>query len=316
LISLNTVILKMQCINNSINLTNGFLRTKKPVDYYDRIPLFYHVPKNAGTYFISIMILYLRLFRRERTSWLESSHETIKNIEIFCNKKSIGRIIAADPHNEVKKFFKTKDVAQVYFPVELKKIPKDFFRKIFIFGIIIEPDGFLEDNKIIELFNYYKFRFVKSLILRNPYERARSFYNYIVDDMSKHEWTHGLITGNNFEEYLESGYVEDSWVIRNICGIGDSVPIEEYHLDKANSILMSFNCVDISKTNTLLDMTFEQCYGYRFREIPREWSVNITRNSSSKKDMIDFSDLKEETQKKFLDRTKYDLDLYKTNVIF
>ena len=305
----------MSCINTRITKENGFINPFNKTEKYIDIPLFYHVPKNAGTYFISIIILFLRLFRRERTDWLKLEHETIKNIEIFEKNKSIGRVIVADPHNTIGSKFKTKDVNKVYYPLRLNKINEGILENIFIFALIIEPDGFIYQQKVIDLFSFEKFNFEKCIILRPPFERARSFYNYIVDDMSEHEWTHGLITGDNFEEYLKSGYVEDSWVIRNLCGIGDTVPIEEYHLDKANSLLINFKAVDIKETNSLLNLIFRRCYKYEMDQIPKEWSVNITRNSSSKKDMIEFSDLDESAQKAFINRTQFDEQLYRHNVL-
>jgi len=280
----------------------------------EKIPVFYHVPKNAGTYFISVMILFLRLFRREKTNWLMFKHETIKNIEVFNDGKSVARILLGDPENLISRRYRTKDPAKVYHKVEFKKLDMQIISKCFVWGIIIEPDGFIDDQYFLDLFDQFNFDFKKSIILREPYARARSFYNYIVDDMSKHEWTHGLITGNNFEEYLESGYVEDSWVIRNICGIGNSTEIEDYHYDKTKAKLMQFFVVDISKTNKLLSKIFSICYNYNFEDLPPEWSINFTKNSSSKKYMTNFEDLPEHIQIKFSERVKFDRRLYLDHV--
>ena len=63
-----------------------------------KVPTFYHVPKNAGTYYISMMMLFFRKWRREyRKKWMEmqptledgSKKESIKNIEM--NKEIIRR---------------------------------------------------------------------------------------------------------------------------------------------------------------------------------------------------------------------------------
>ena len=57
-----------------------------------KIPTFFHVPKNAGTYYISMMLLFFRWWRREhRVDWMEmqpvsengEKKESIKNIEIY-----------------------------------------------------------------------------------------------------------------------------------------------------------------------------------------------------------------------------------------
>mgnify|MGYP003686580005 CR=1 FL=1 len=107
------------------------------------VPCFYHVPKNAGTYTLSIMFLYFRLFRRSHTNWLLL---TGRNIVIHHDNKEIARIIAGDPNficNESLIFKRGVIEDDTHYTINLNECSHDAFVNLNIFSIIIKQNEFL-----------------------------------------------------------------------------------------------------------------------------------------------------------------------------
>ena len=294
-----------------------------------KVPTFYHVPKNAGTYYISMMMLFFRKWRREyRKKWMEmqptledgSKKESIKNIEIYDDDDHTliyARVLIGDPTHLVEKYKNIFELQargkQTYLKTTYSKFREFRLTDVTLFSIVIEADGFVVSEDILEdCFGSINYNFVKHLILRNPYTRARSFYNYITSNKSKHERTHGKVLSSTFEEYLMSGFVEDSWIIRVICGLKDDEYIEQFHAEFTRDLLSQFLVYDISKTDELLDKVFSECYGISFDSIPKEWSEDIKKNVSNpeRKKLINLNDLEEDVRKVFFQRTLHDYSVY------
>jgi len=294
-----------------------------------KIPTFFHVPKNAGTYYISMMLLFFRWWRRKnRVDWMEmqpenengEKKESIKNIEIYDDKDDtliLARILIGDPTHIVEKCPEIFDLQSrgkaTYLKTTISKFSKFNLNEVFLFTIVIEADGFIVSEDILEdVFGRINYTFVNHLILRNPYARARSFFNYITSNKSKHERTHGKILSSTFEEYLASSFVEDSWIIRVMCGLSDDEYIEEFHAEFTKDLLSEFKVYDISKTDQLLNDVFKECYGISFSELPESWSSDIVKNTSSKpgKKLIDINELDEKARELFFERTKHDYSVY------
>lgn len=285
---------------------------------YLNIPVFYHVPKNAGTYFIGIIMIFLRLFRRERTNWLEKDHEAIKNIEIYEGSKCIGRFICGDPNNYVvsQKMFSQKGDEQVHFTCDIKNLKSLHLKKLFIFFIVIESEGFTFSEKMLSLLSYGKFKFHKSMILRYPLDRAQSMFNYLsCKSSSDHEPTFGRISAKNLSSYLDSSFVEDSWVIRNFLNISDSQNMTQEDFDKVDDILYDIQCVDIKDTDKLVNLIFKRCFNYSIKNIPEGWLDIFANKNQTKKIKIKESELNPETSQKFHQRTHFDRQLWQNHCL-
>lgn len=277
------------------------------------IPVFFHIPKNAGTYFIGVMIIFLRLFRRERTDWLKNDHESIKDIEVYSGDKYICRFICGDPNNSVinSKIFVPKDDVSVHYKCELKKLKPIHLKQLMVFSIVFESDGFGYYQKVLNLMNYGKFKFQKCMILRDPFERAQSMFNYLSNKKSSgHEPTFKSMSKRKFETYIDSDFVEDSWLIRAFLSLGNHLDISQEDYEKVDELLYDFICVDISNTDKLIDLIFRRTYNYTIKSIPEGWlEINTNQNKSLGKKLL-INNICEKHRVKFLERTRFDRNLW------
>ena len=281
------------------------------------IPVFLHIPKNAGTYVLSITKKMLRFYAIEqgwanRPNW--NFDLRIINVMDENNKQPITLLIrdlygSRFDTNSVQPYPGNKhtDVLNLKDLDIVLDLIKD--NKIFLFCLFIQPRGvkFLKDNfyeKIFEKINKTPCYFT---IFRHPYKRALSLYNYITSDNSKHEPTHGTIKAKTFEEYIGSNQLNQSWLIQNLCDIRDGSCITENQFKQACSILSKFKIEDISNTDKLIDSVFTECYNIT-RSIMKDCN-NISKNTT-KNTEIEFESLNKETRKNFSERTKFDRRLY------
>ena len=149
-------------------------------------------------------------------------------------------------------------------------------------------------------------------VLRNPYDRALSIFNYIKSDNSSHEPNHDCLVSKSFQEYIESDELEDSWFLRSLMDMPDSAIIEPYHLTLAHEgYLKHFRISDTSKVDDLINNVFHGAYGILQSDV-EDWVLknNIHKNSTPNKLKIKFEDLDTTTQQKFLDRTYWDRKLW------
>ena len=157
-----------------------------------------------------------------------------------------------------------------------------------------------------------KKRALNFTVLRNPYDRALSIFNYIKSDNSSHEPNHDCLTSKSFEEYIQSDEVEDSWFLRSLMDMPDSAIIEPYHLTLAHEgYLKHFRISDISKVDDLINSVFNDSYGILQSDV-EEWLLedNIHKNATPYKLKIKLENLDPTIQQKFLDRTYWDRKLW------
>lgn len=185
------------------------------------------------------------------------------------------------------------------------------------FCVIIDPmePGWIEARKYIDLIIEKSERkhVLHFTVLRDPYKRAQSLFHYLTSDESSHEPTHDSIQAKNFEDYIQSDEVEDSWFLRSLMDMPDSAIIEPYHLTLAHEgYLKHFRISDTSKVDDLINNVFHGSYGILQSDV-EDWVLknNIHKNSTPNKLKIKFEDLDPTIQQKFLDRTYWDRKLWK-----
>lgn len=148
-------------------------------------------------------------------------------------------------------------------------------------------------------------------VLRNPYDRALSIFNYIKSDNSSHEPNHDCLVSKSFQEYIESDELEDSWFLRSLLDMPDSAIIEPYHLTLADEWLRHFRITDTSKVDDLINNVFHGTYGILQSDVEDHViESNLHRNATPNKLKIKFKDLDPTIQQKFLDRTYWDRKLW------
>lgn len=278
-----------------------------------KIPVFYHIPKNAGTYVSDWFLVAFRHYRRTYTDWLKtrtSEWDTIKSIQIVENGFIIARVLVGDPEHFCKIFpYFIEKNSDTEWNIEFKNVTPDFIKNLFVFGVIIESCGFKRRYNILNLFENYDLH--EFLILRDSFSRAQSIYNYNKSEESKHDYSHGLVQSNTLEEYILSNQLEDSWLIRNLTKIEDSVSLDENGFNKAVNALTNVKVYDIKYTDKAIQETFLNCYNFDSQQIKLNSWDTVTKNETFNK-KIKFEELSKNTQLVFLERTCWDSKLYNT----
>jgi len=286
----------------------------KPIKYTTKIPVFLHIPKNAGTYVLGRTMTLFRYYGIAR-GWNDKErwNYNLRMIVLQHEGVQIATVCIYDPTGALNintNFTKHEgdeysNIVEVYpFFEELRN------RELFIFSIIVEDYGvkFINTGLCEHLCSYNKKTPLYYTILRDPYDRAQSIYNYIKSSNSSHEPTHDLIKSNSLEEYFKSNQLEDSWLIRRLTGIRDEEEMNEKHFDKSCEILDKFKISDITKTDLLIDNVFTECFG-----INRDCGLSkyeAHNKNANLKDKMHFNELQEETKAIFLRRTTPDRKIY------
>ncbi len=281
------------------------------------IPVFLHTPRNAGTYVLSVTMAFFRFYGLQ-TGWRKKRdwNLDLRRYQVLNNhRKQLATLFIYDPKETRKcsKSIEPHPQCPNTSTVDLDGIGSVLQelndRATDLFAIIIEPRGvgLVKNGFFGMICEQAGKRPEYFTVLRSPYERAFSLYTYLTSSSSRHEPTHGIITASSFEEYVRSSQLEESWLIRNLCGIFDGGPITEGNFEEACLILNNFKMADVLKTDALIDGIFEKCYGLNRSAIQDAIDFNKNATSGVKPNLCD---LDEETQDLFLKRTEFDLRLY------
>ena len=265
---------------------------------YIRVPVFFHIPKNAGTYVYNVSFQFLRSNSFDPLG--------IWNLEITKNDRLSYRLIC-----------KPKDKSR---DEKYRKINNAHLRRVDI------EDLDLEDLEIYFLevcdvsFNscaedIYKFLPVnvkpyEFLFLREPYERILSLFSYIKSEQSKHEATHKSIENKSFMNYLNSPQLEGSWLIRNFLKIPNETPITEDHFKKTCKILDDMIVCDTKYVDASIKKVLKDCYNL---DATFDFG-KVFANKTKEKPDIPFDSLDHETRDRFMLQTYWDYKLYKKYV--
>jgi len=284
----------------------------------NKVPVFLHIPKNAGTYVLSWI---MKLFRYYGIAKKWNNHVgwnlCLRRLLITHENRVILTAFVYDKTNECKSnsFFNKVEndeycnqTTLLYFLSELLN------KRFFVFALIIEADGFSFFRQgLMVLFNQIlDTTSVCYMILREPFDRAKSMYSYINSTFSAHEPTHNNIKSKTFHDYINSSELEDSWLIRNLVGVSNNEEIQNTHYNDTCKLLHTFKIKDISKVDDLINEVFLECHNIAQSSIP-DHMIDINLNNNSKKNILDtisLNSLDEHTKNTFLKRTHYERLLY------
>jgi hypothetical protein len=271
-----------------------------------RVPVLFHVPKNAGTFLIGTMTrFFVRILDGDKNANVQRLHiqdEKFQGIMIFAfmineSWKSDERI--TENRNPAPR------ARSIHFSTLLEYIKN---RKLLILGATVESnlscnciDQF---NKIWDTFKDIQCYPLNFAVIRDPWSRAQSMFAYLNSETSSHEETNFTNKFKDFSSYLSSEFMEDSWLVRQVAQIPNSEPITHQRCNEAIAWMKKnkFACVHIKGVKHLIENVLYSCYN-----IPMEPSDLIGEvDNVNKYKKIEFEDLDKETQEKFKDRVKFD----------
>ena len=285
-----------------------------------RVPVFLHVPKNAGTY---VMELFMSYFSRVHNESNDSENFFIKRITVesdFYNLTVFVKFLdnkhKADPYIQNHPFA----VAANYDHPKARSCDlntlKEYIKNnhLVVLAINVEPisdndmrAGLLQAYELLGLCRAIPFNFT---ILRDSLSRQQSLFYYLTGKESSHEPTHQSISHDTFIDYLNSEDLEDSWLIRVLSGAPHNATLNKHWMDIATKFLESHNFLigDISRTDYIINRVLNDCYGQPIIGSDKQSSF---RNPTKNQNKITVNDLDKKTKQKFLDHTYWDNALYK-----
>jgi len=283
-----------------------------PVFNKRKIPVFYHVPRCAGT-FIAEQVMWPSLVKehRENNKKLKQENKPIKyskihrfDLDLNDSLKFPGDVSFSVSLDHEKLTFPTHESA-----VTAKNL-KEYLKKdwIYIRGIVINPvsNGIMPYFSLIEEIcqnascePYY------FTVLRKPFDWHQSMFYYL-RDVGTWEPTHGRFTGMSFSDYINSDLISDSWIIRNLTGLPDNKSITKKEYDEVVQLLSRFTIGFLDDMPTLLGKLREE-FGFLVHDVETEEDLT-NKNKISRKEHI--SELSGQDIKTFNERTEYDTMLY------
>lgn len=255
------------------------------------LPVFFHVPKAAGTYAISIFIGLLRAYRLKSPHSVSALHETIKNIQIHHNSAIIGRLIALDWNNAASVHCKPIGDSPIDYTctmddvIQLLKVPPTQFE---CFVLCVESDGFPIWETIVKPFEN-TFKCHKFMFMRDPIERQISLFNYLSSDKSAHEYSHENVRQDpdgkaDFDVFLKNhGSYEDSWLIRMLCKVPIREKLNQTHLDSAIQILNQFTISSMSDVDRGIELQFDMAHNVTLSKINKRFLSETQYNATESK---------------------------------
>jgi len=261
-----------------------------------KIPVFFHIPKNAGTYVynVSFRLVASRLNVAGRIYNLQVKKGGLTAYRLICSAKNVLS-------EKYKKINKTNDQAIV---VDYDDLELDDLNLHFVEVCSSSFGSYKEElyKKLPNNVEPYEF-----LLLREVYSRILSIYSYLTSPESSHEPTSGLFGNKTFIEYLNSDQLESSWLIKSLLNLPEVTVINENHYRNACDILEGMLVCGVSATDSCLSTVFKKCHDFQNIELSNQ---KIYRNKTNKKTEQPFNTLDEATKAHFIQQTKWDRLLY------
>jgi hypothetical protein len=259
------------------------------------LPVYFHIPKNAGTY------IHETFYNRLTMDGMAKNF-----INVFKDGKNICRIISGDVNGNNN--YKPTIYSSWLYSVELKDL---HLENLDVKLICITPAGFRNYKK--EIYNLIpnNMSIREFICLRSPYNRLQSLYSYNYSQTNNYRYKTSILSSHlTFIEYINSNLLEECWLIRNILDIPDSTLLTEDHYNKVCNILDTFDLMDFNNISNDASQFYNMYYKPYIKSEASESTFKCKSNVTSDKIDIDFNMLDVKTQNKFTERQKWDIKLF------
>lgn len=273
----------------------------------NHIPVFYHIPKNAGTYIQNRVFAACAIRSILHITGLE--RPPVKICDVVVDDHVLYRVIIyIDPKNE-RHFEHFKTICDHSIQIEYDDF-LSVLEKATIQSIAVQDSGFRrfsdDWHEVLKDQTVYKYT-----CLRDPYSRCQSMFNYLKSPKSHHEPHHDVFKDMLFIEYLNSFYLEDSWLIKNTNQMNDQDIITSDHYYCTCKMLSTMNICNMKNVDKCLSIMFDCCYNFDLSEHTyRGIYKNIHYNKTDYIDTIEYNKLSQYTKNVFKKRVKFDLQIY------
>jgi hypothetical protein len=287
-----------------------------------KLPVFYHIPKNAGSFISTWMLMGFRAYRRLNTDWLHKylfqgairnrNNESCKTILVMKNDLIVARFFVGDPKYDFDKNESATRLSPSDFKMDFASI-STILTNYFVFYVSIESYGFRIADQILSLLNNEKYDLQRFLVLRDPFSRAQSLFFYNSSEISKHDYSHSAFKCKTLEQYILSEQLEDSWLIRNLLNIEDSEPLTEQDFEKAVALLKSsFRIYELKQAHKAVSEILIDCYQLNpdefifHKEDKDAISLNKNNYTTNKLESLPLNVQEIFKKRTFLDQKMYD----------
>lgn len=262
------------------------------------IPIFYHVPKNSGTYVYNCILTQIRKSYVAHVIRVIDGRHILAKIIVSNNLSVFGDKLTPINDTTIPRNLNVLDLTE------------DLLEKLSIKFLTIEARGFKRLNYLLKpLFLFLsKSTLHKFIILREPFSREQSLYNYLTSEKSKHEHTHNKLNSLSFEKHIMSNQLRDSWIIRALLDIPAGTTLTEEHFNEACEILETMETYDTNHTDKAIQDVLSKCFNVNNFDPHKTDSSKMNKNEYKK---IKFDEISLDAQKRFNDHKYLDLQLYK-----
>jgi hypothetical protein len=262
------------------------------------IPVFFHVPKSSGTYLYNCIL-----------SEIRKINKTVHVIRVIDGQHMLAKIVI----NSDLSFFGDKltpiNNTNVARNLNFLDLTEDLLKRLSVIFVSVEARGFRRLNDSLKALFLVLSKSVlhKFIILREPFSREQSLYNYLTSEKSNHELTHNLFNSPSFEEHVMSKQLQDSWIIRVLLDLPVGTTLTEEHFNKACEILETMETYDINQTNKAIQDVLSKCFNVNNFDSNTVISPKMNKNTYNK---IEFNELTLDAQTRFNNHKYLDQQLY------
>jgi len=172
---------------------------------------------------------------------------------------------------------------------------------------VIESSGFRGYKEYLsDLYPNQEFKYY--MILRNPFDRLYSLYNYLKSSKSHNEKTHKAISYETFDDWIINGDGSDfNWIIKSMMSLPTGSKIEQKHYFKTFHEIKKINVYDMNNIETCIKDICRTC---GFQYLTKTPENPYAKNDSGVKEKITFDTASEEVQKQFINKMFWEVTLY------